>query len=598
MELLIFSLFAGILTVASPCILPILPVILGGTLGNSSWKKGAVVIVSLGVSIFAFTLLLKVSSLFINVPLSFWTILSGVIILLFGLVLLFPRAWENLSFTLKLYKSDELIQSAEKKEGFVGAVLLGAALGPVFSSCSPTYSLILATVLPQNLSMGIINLLAYCIGLMIPLFAIVMGGQAVIARLKFLANPNGLFRKVLGTILILTGFLIVTGLEKKIETFLIEHGIVGTTGIESTFVDTLDTKNLSAINAQKMPVSSPATSTGSVVLDPNKKKVNYPFTMNYAAPELEGLFAWFNSKPLTLADLKGKVILVDFWTFSCINCIRTLPYMEMLHEKYASQGLVVVGIHAPEFSFEKVPANVEASIKERGLHYPIALDNDFKTWNAFNNRYWPAKYLIDMNGNIRYTHFGEGEYDKTEKAVQALLTELNPQGIDTPDVSGKAVAVDMQKIETPELYVGYSRQDAFGGGSYPHDQPHDFMLPGNIEKNNFYLEGNWIIQGERAVLNSEKGKIVLRYKAPKANIVLKGNGVKTIVRLDGKDVTAEELGADVKLEQIGRELMQGIFTITGAKLYNVVDTKEDSKWRTVELEFTGKGVEVYAYTFG
>lgn len=446
---------------------------------------------------------------------------------------------------------------AEGQKGIMGDILLGAALGPVFSSCSPTYALLLATVLPQNLSIGILNLFVYVVGLAIPLLFVVFLGRVVVQKLRWLSNPNGLFKKILGGILVVVGLVIVTGYEKQVELYLIEHGFNFNAGVEMNLINNMD--------VPKMQSGSGTTFTST-----------FPFTLNYPAPELTGLSSWFNSKSLTISDLKGKVVLVDFWTFSCINCIRTLPYVKDLHKKYADKGLVIIGVHTPEFAFEKLPENVQKSISDFGLLYPIAMDNEYATWNNFENHYWPAKYLIDMNGNVRYTHFGEGEYDVTEKAIQALLGEINPS-VEMPKTFSAGMDVDFASIGTGETYLGYSRADSNGNENYGPGMK-DFSLPSTFRENNLYLEGKWNVGDEKIVLDGESGKIVMRFKAPSVNLVLGGKGIAT-VKVDGKRVG-------------------DVVQISEPKLYKLLKEYDANSFHTIEIELTGKGLEAYAFTFG
>jgi len=589
--LLLVSFLAGVLTVASPCIFPILPVILSGSALSSSWKKVSIIVGSLGISIFLFTLLLKVSSIFISVPLGFWNGFSALILFGFGLVMLFPSLWDTLSYKLKFYRSEELLQEAQKKEGFWGDVLLGMSLGPVFSSCSPTYALILATIFPQSLGMGIGLLLVYVCGFSLTLFLIGLGGRLVAKRLRFLADPQGWFRKTLGVLLVVVGLLLISGYEKQFEVWLAERGFSGIAGVEQQFI-------------QQMPTISEVkdvqqTSSGTTLKE-TKKTSSFPFSMTpYRAPELRGLSTWFNSKPLTISELKGKVVLVDFWTFSCINCLRTLPYMRELQSRYGDKGLVIIGVHTPEFAFEKVPENVENALKEKDLKYPVAMDNDYVTWNAFANHYWPAKYLIDAEGMVRYTHFGEGNYAETENAIRALLEERG--AAITPMDTAASGEIPDSGIASPEMYFGFEREEYFGGkGSYPFLQGvHSFVFPESLSENTFSFEGDWKVEGERVVLQSGTGKLRIRYRAHKANVVMGGTGatgsIKGYVRLDGRYVGEGTMGRDVRMD-LPKPV--SLLYVGEEKLYELTNVSGNTEWRTVEIEFVEPGVALYAATFG
>jgi thiol-disulfide isomerase/thioredoxin len=305
--------------------------------------------------------------------------------------------------------SQKSLESANQKEGIWWLIALGAALGPVFSSCNPTYTVLLAMILPESLTMWLMGLCAYFFGLGMVLLLIAYFGRSIIGRFAFFSNPRGLFRRILWGIILIVGLLIVTGYIKRVETYFIEKNL---------FVNTFSFDNqLNKIILKNHNNKNNMCSNGKC----DEEKDGWVMMDVANAPELTGIAAWINSPPLTMESLRGKVVLVDFWTYSCINCIRTQPYLNTWYEKYEKDGLVIIGVHAPEFAFEKIENNVRESSQKSGIKYPIALDNDFQTWNAYANRYWPAKYLIDKDGNIVYKHFWEWNYEETEKKIQELL---------------------------------------------------------------------------------------------------------------------------------------------------------------------------------
>jgi cytochrome c biogenesis protein CcdA/thiol-disulfide isomerase/thioredoxin len=416
MELFLVSILAGMLTVLTPCVLPVLPVVLGGSLSGSSKWRPFVISFSLVVSIFLFTIFLKASTVLIDIPPKFWTTFSGLIVLIFGLTLLFPNTWSAIAQKLGFTKSEGLLQKAAGQEGWKGMILLGMALGPVFASCSPTYALILVVVLPQHFVMGLWSLVAYCFGLLIPLLLIGYGGRKILGGFRWFADPTSWFRKGLGILLIVVGVLVLTGYEKKIEAAILDNGFIDFTKVEQnllekfgTFED-MDEEIREGDDAEELSLEDP---------------IEALLNVNYPAPELVDPQNWINSETLNLAQLaqEDKVVVIDFWTYSCINCIRTLPSLRALHEKYADQGLVILGVHTPEFAFEHKLTNLEREVRNFALEYPVVQDNDYKTWRAYNNRFWPAKYIIDKNGQVRYTHFGEGAYEETEQVIQYLLSQ-------------------------------------------------------------------------------------------------------------------------------------------------------------------------------
>jgi thiol-disulfide isomerase/thioredoxin len=296
--------------------------------------------------------------------------------------------------------------------------------------------------------------------------------------------------------------------------------------------------------------------------------------------------------------LRGKVVLIDFWTYSCINCIRALPYVEAWYEKYRDQGLVVIGVHAPEFAFEKNLSNVEREVKDLGLIYPVAVDNDYALWRAFANEYWPAHYFIDAMGSIRHTHFGEGDYDQSERVIQQLLAQAGRAPATTdlvdPNAKGAALASDQLEVLSPETYVGHARAQNFKS---PGDQlpgvAHAYTVPPRLGLNEWALDGRWTVSEEDAVLEAAPGKIVFHFQARDLHLVLgPGAAAKPVrfrVRLDGAP-PGEDHGTDVGGDGSG--------TVTEQRLYQLIRQSGEARDRTFEIEFLDPGVTGYAFTFG
>ncbi|MEI9886308.1 MAG: thioredoxin family protein [Rhizomicrobium sp.] len=314
-------------------------------------------------------------------------------------------------------------------------------------------------------------------------------------------------------------------------------------------------------------------------------------------PSLAGATAWLNSPPLTPAQLRGKVVLVDFWTYSCINCLRSLPYVRAWAAKYKDHGLVVIGVHAPEFAFEKDIDNVRAAVRDLGVTYPVALDNDLKIWQAFHNMYWPAHYFIDAQGRIRYHHFGEGEYAESERVIQKLLKDAGyknaPGGIVDPRSGGALAAADLAELQSPETYVGYARTEGFASGTIAKDASLTYKTPSSLFLNQWGLVGRWTIGLQMAVADRAGGKIVFRFHARDLHLVLgPGPGNKPIrfrVTIDGKAPGASH-GVDTDA--------QGEGTITGQRLYQLVRQSGPIADRTFAIEFLDPGVQAFAFTFG
>ena len=552
MILLITSFIAGLLTVLAPCTLPFLPIIVGGSLdGKVNIRKALTVVLSLGVSVIAFTFILKVSTLFINIPPSVWTIISGGIILAFGLVTLFPGLWEWQWLAKLSMGGNRVMGQGNKKKSFWGDVIVGAALGPVFSTCSPTYFIILATVLPVSPVLGLVYLLAYTVGLCVMLLAIAFLGQKILAKLGVAANPRGTFKKAIGILFIVIGVGIIFGLDKKLESAIADKGFYDVTKVEQNILQQGQTK-----------------------------EAKYP-----KAPELASIAGYINTdgKPITLAELKGKVVLVDFWTYSCINCQRTLPYVNDWYAKYKNDGLVVVGVHTPEFSFEKIQSNVEDAVKKFGIMYPVVLDNNYGTWQAFGNEYWPREYLIDADGFIVHDHAGEGDYDITEHAIQqALQDRAGKMGTsvsfsqDTATPSN-AISIDPSKVKSPETYFGSARNEYLANGDAGVPGTQTLSIPKNISPNQLYLGGTWNFQSEYAE-NSGPAEISYAYDA------------KNVYIAAGSDV-----GVEIQIYKDGAFVKN--LMIKGQQLYPLIQDSDYGN-HTLKIVMPKAGLRAFTFTFG
>ena len=576
MLLLITSFLAGIVTVFAPCVLILLPVIVGSSLANDTNKKADrlkpyIISISLGVSVLLFTLLLKASTVLINVDPQVWKSISGGIVVILGLSLLFPLMWAKLSARIGLESStNTLLARTSKKAGIAGYILTGAALGPVFSACSPVYALILATVLPVNLGLGLIYMTLYAAGLSLALLAIALGGRRLTKRLNWSAKPNGWFRRSLAILLIVVGLAIITGVDKKVQTWILVHVPLSSTKLEEKLIPTNKAK------------SSTNTQGGS--------RAVFNVKNPYPASELKGIQDWINSDPLTLASLKGKVVLIDFWTYSCINCQRTQPYLNKWYDKYKDDGLVIIGAHAPEFAFEKVPANVRQAVKEANIKYPVALDNDFATWNAYKNQFWPAKYLIDKDGQVRYTHFGEGEYDVTESAIQTLLKESGHKITDSIDKNNDAVPV--QNGQTPETYLSYERGERFGNSDqFKQDQTVNYTLSDKLNEHGWSLGGYWNVGTKESVAGSDTSVLRVKFTAKEVYLVMNGPGDNPVtLKLNGQTVSSSSNG--------GRDVdSSGQVHLNGARLYRLIKLPSFSKDQILDITVP-KGTTINAFTFG
>ncbi|HUO56007.1 MAG TPA: cytochrome c biogenesis protein DipZ [Candidatus Paceibacterota bacterium] len=602
---LLISFIAGILTALAPCVLPLLPVIIGGSVaGQTSIRKALVIVVSLGASVFLFTLILKASTAFITVPELFWQLLSGGLLLLFGVVTLFPSLWDRIPGVQALYRSsNRMVGTGYQKQSIVGDILVGAALGPVFSSCSPTYFVILAAVLPAHFATGILYLIAYVIGLSISLFIIAFLGQKAVLALGLATDSNGWFKKGIGILFILVGIAVIFGFDKKIEAAL-PSSAFGEIGIEQQLLS-------QSQGSQQPPSQESATSSSAVTQASSQTATTTASSANSSlsdlltaaekaarytkAPELSGIAGYINTdgQPITIEQFKGKdVVLVDFWDYSCINCQRTLPYLEAWYQKYKDQGLVIIGVHTPEFAFEQLQSNVQAAAEQFGLTYPIVLDNQYKTWNAFANEYWPREYLIDIDGYIVHDHAGEGDYDGTEKAIQDALAERAAR-LGTAPVSTSTVNMptpDLSAVQSPETYFGSNRNEYLGNGTPDVQGVQTFTLPDSPEPNTLYLGGSWNIMPEYAEGGSGDS-IEFEYSAHDVYMVATNMSadVKIKVLRDGKPV-GSFAGTDV-------ESSTSEATINADRLYKLIHDPTPGV-HTITIEVESGTLDAYTFTFG
>lgn len=590
MPFVILSFIAGVLTILAPCILPLLPVIVGRSVSDPTLSKRRmfVVIISLGLSVVVFTLILKASTLLIDIPEDFWKYTSGGIILIFGLVTLFPGLWENLPFLSKINQSsNRALMGGYQRNNFWGDTIVGISLGPIFSACSPTYFVILATVLPVRPVVGVIYLLTYAFGLCLSLFLVSILGQKIMTKLNIASDPRGWFKRILGIIFILVAVLILTGYDKQLQVSLLDAGFFDVTKIEQKLLEPkpdlettseIDPELDSKDNLQTKEIKT-KEANNFLTLSQKKKK----FTL---APDLSTIDGYINTdrKPITIPEFLGKkVVLLDIWTYSCINCQRTLPYLKEWDAKYRDMGLVIIGLHTPEFAFERVQKNVENAVKDFGLKYPVALDNDFSTWTAYENRYWPRKYLIDIDGYIVYDHAGEGAYDVTEKEIQKALEERNSRlGIDMSvpkEISSPAdkVEVSFGQVASPEIYFGSARNGYLGSGESGVSGEQKLLAPNNIKLNTLYLDGTWNFAPEYAENKSVAG-VYFKYKAKNVYMVASF--------LEGLDV-------EVYLDGI---LNNTVF-IKDEKLYQIIKGVDYNE-HTLMLKIKKPGIKAFTFTFG
>lgn len=528
------SFIEGFALIISPCILPILPIILAGSLEGNK-KKPFGIIIGFVLTFALFTFFSRKLVEYSGIDLSIVRYFSLGLLFLFGLILLSSFLSEQFMLRTQRLMNVGSHFSNNPRGGFFSGVIFGGLIGVIWTPCAGPIlaAVIVLTVLQKETFNSFLIVLAFGMGAAIPMFLIALFGRLIAEKLNFFKERAILFRKILGVIIILSVLYMLFG-----ENFT-------------------------------LPFARPE----------NPKQVNNNMLrdglMNpYPAPPLEDIHAWINSQPITLQELKGKVVLIDFWTYSCINCIRTLPFLKEWYQKYHTLGFEIIGVHSPEFVFEKNLENVKKAVKENGIFYPVALDNNFITWQNYQNHYWPAHYLIDKKGNVVYEHFGEGKYEETENNIRFLLGLNEPITLPHPNpITFRAL--------TPETYLGYSRSENYASPeSIQSDQVGSYHFPKELAENKWALQGQWKVTAEKITSVSENAAIRIHFSARKVFVVMGNTGPKPIevkVFLNGKKVSS--------------------FFAEDHKLYTALSLPEVSDG-IMQLEAVSPGLEFYTFTFG
>ncbi|MEX3775649.1 cytochrome c biogenesis protein DipZ [Pseudomonas sp. MYb118] len=591
MWLLVLAYLGGVLTIVSPCILPVLPFVFART-GQPFVKSGLPLLAGMALTFAFVATLAAVGGGWVVQLNQYGRWLALVFVALFGLTLLLPQLAERLTRPLVAAGSrlsEAAGADAQPRPG--ASFLIGVATGLLWAPCAgPILGLLLTGAALQGASVATtLLLLAYAAGAATSLAVALLLGGKVFAAMKRSIGAGEWLRRGLGAAILAGVAAIALGLDTGL---LARVSTASTGGIEQALVERLAGKsprNSSAMMAQKTSAAGAmkAADTGASTL---------PVEGNL--PSLDGAVQWLNSPPLDAQALKGKVVLVDFWTYSCINCLRSLPYVKAWAEKYRDQGLVVIGVHAPEFAFERNVDNVTKAMKDLGIQYPVAIDNDFSIWRAFNNEYWPAHYFADAQGRIRYHHFGEGEYAESEQVIQQLLREAGASNVSNGLISAKAdgvqMAPDNQEVQSPETYVGYDRAENFVPpvGMVP-DKVSTYQAPTKLALNEWSLGGQWRVGAEQATASGPASRIVYRFHARDLHLVLgpgaDGKPVRFKVLIDGK-APENDHGMDVAPDGSG--------TVTEQRLYQLVRQNGSVQDRTFSIEFLDPGASAYAFTFG
>jgi cytochrome c biogenesis protein CcdA/thiol-disulfide isomerase/thioredoxin len=591
MLLIILSYLGGVLTILSPCILPVLPFVFARS-GEPFRRSGLPLLCGMALTFAAVATLAAIGGGWVVQANQYGRWLAILLMAFFGVTLLFPHLADRLTRPL-VSMGDRLSNSARAAEGtssVKSSFLLGVATGLLWAPCAgPILGLVLTGAALHGASVGTtLLLLAYAAGAATSLaLALLIGGKLFGAMKRSLGAGEWL-RRGLGAAMLAGVAAIALGLDTGLLT---KVSTVATSGIEQKLLDTLSPTQQPAVN--------PAPEAQGAMMKASLKTGDMDLPVEGSLPDLSGAVQWLNSPALTTEQLKGKVVLVDFWTYSCINCLRSLPYVNAWAKKYRDQGLVVIGVHAPEFAFERDVNNVTKAVHDLGIHYPVALDNDYAIWRGFNNQYWPAHYFVDAKGQIRYHHFGEGDYAHSEQVIQQLLSEAGNKNVSkdvvVADAKGVQASADDAEMNSPETYLGFERTENFAspGGDQVGDKPHVYQAPKQPALNQWGLDGNWTAKSEQVTLEQAHGKIIYRFHARDLHLVLgpgaDGKPVRFKVSIDGA-APGEHHGTDINADGSG--------TVTEQRLYQLVRQSGPVTDHTFSIEFIDPGVQAYAFTFG
>jgi cytochrome c biogenesis protein CcdA/thiol-disulfide isomerase/thioredoxin len=574
MLIYLLAFIGGVLTILSPCILPVLPFVFARA--DQPFRRSGLPLLAGMALTFA---LVAVAAAFGG----HWVVrlnqggryVAMIIFLVLGISLLFPSLAETL--TRPLVRAGSRLQGGPSTGSSIGkSFVLGVSTGLLWAPCAgPILGLILTGAAIQGPGAhSSFLLLSFALGAAASLGIALFAGNRVFSAMKRSLSFEVWIRRGLGVAVILGVAAIALGWDTNLLT---KFSFVNTAKAEAHLINAL---------GPEKPAALAINSNAPALADEGPM------------PDLNGAVAWLNSPPLTRDGLRGKVVLIDFWTYSCINCLRTLPYTEGWAAKYKDAGLVVIGVHTPEFAFEKERANVEKAVRDLKISYPVAIDSDYAIWRAFNNEYWPAHYLVDGKGRIRYHHFGEGEYDESERVIQELLKENGAQSLasGTINVSANGVeaAPDHADVRSPETYVGYHRAEHFASAEpIAQDSRKVYTLVPRLSLNQWGLAGSWKVGSESAVLQTAPGKIAFRFHARDLHLVLgpskDGKPVRFTIKLDGA-APAEDHGSDADANGSG--------TVQEHRLYQLIRQKGAVEDRTFEIEFLDPGVQAFAFTFG
>ena len=586
--LILFGFVAGAATAVSPCVLPVLPIALSaGATGGRRRPLGIVAGLTVSFTFAVVALVYVISAL--NLPNELLRNLAIVVLIGFGAVLMAPPLADRLEAWLSRF-TGRVGTPRTGGEGFWAGALVGASLGILYTPCAgPILGGVIVVTASQAFSAGRLAVaLAYGLGSAFVLHLLMLGGRRVV---RPLARRGHALQIATGAVMLLVGLAMLGEYDLRFQrevtaglpSFLVNpaEGIQKTASAQSALAS-IQGSGGSGIGSRAAAEELESRDGGTT-----GRKEAVPLHEYGPAPEFTDTQRWFNTpggERLTMRGLRGRVVLVDFWTYTCINCIRTLPYLEAWDRRYRKDGLTIVGVHSPEFPFEREAANVEAAIATEGIRYPVVQDNELRTWSAYGNQYWPAEYFIDARGNVRYVHFGEGEYEEKEQVIRELLAEAGDRV--GAGMSGARGIEPSAGVTTPETYLGVSRAERF---TNPELSPglHDFSAPARVPSNEFAFRGLWREGFHSAT--AAGGSLELSFGARRVYLVLgtaDGKPRRVKVLLDGKPI-GSAAGADVH---------GGVVRVRSQRLYDLVDLPRVGH-HVLRLE-PEAGVQGYAFTFG
>lgn len=597
MTLLILAYLGGALTILSPCILPVLPFVLSGS-GQPFLRGRLPMLAGMALTFAAVATLASVGGAWAVRANEYGRYVALALLAVFGVSLLVPRLAEALTRPVVALGNRLAGGDSSRASSPWAALLLGVATGMLWAPCAgPILGIVLTTAALQGASVqSSLLLLAYAAGAATSLAAALGIGGRLFAAMKRSMGTGEWLRRGLG-VGVLGG---VAAIAIGADTGLLARWSIGAPArLEQGLLERFHPNAATRQAANDIPAPG-----AGVLLAANDTSAGLGIRLPVEGqmPPLDGAVKWFNTgnnaAPLSRDQLQGKVTLVYFWTYSCINCIRSLPYLRAWADKYKDQGLTVIGVHTPEFAFEMNPENVRRAIADFKIGFPVAVDSDFRIWRAFNNNYWPAAYFVDARGNIRHHQFGEGDYANSERVIQSLLAEAGKPSASRelviPDAPGAQAAPDLKDVRSGETYVGYEQASNFASpGGVRQDASYSYTVGGNLRLNQWGLSGQWTVGPERATLDRADGSVTYRFHARDLHLVLgpaaDGRAVRFLVKIDGKAPGASH-GADIDANGNG--------AITQTRLYQLVRQAGEVGDHTFEIRFLDPGAQAYAFTFG